>query len=161
MNILCWDPQPKWWTGRLLCTDSPNPTSSVDRHCYPLLSFLLMQHQYPQSIPSHPIQCCEKSELNMSAKSNNEKLGLVWCDKCCFCVCVLFHWSSFLHFRVARRLMWVFKEHLWKGHCDSLLRTFKKKATVTMWDPHVIHILGNILLFLYVRACVFCVFKTF
>ena len=156
MNLLCWDPN-DGWTGCLLCIDSPNPIC-VDRHCYPLLSFLLVPHQYRQSIPSHPIPSSAVINQNWIWAHNPIIKRLVWLGAISAAfVCVMFHWSSFLNLRVARRQMWVFKEHLWKGHCDSLLRTFKKMPLwpLTMWDPHVIHILRNILLFLYVPACIF------
>ena len=39
--------------------------------------------------------------INLSAEFNNEKVGLIWFGviSAAF-VCVMFHWSSFLHFRV-------------------------------------------------------------
>ena len=106
---------------------------------------------------SHPIPSSAVINQNWIWAQNPIIKRLVWLGAISAAfVCVMFHWSSFLNLRVARRQMWVFKGHLWKGHCDSLLRTFKKMPLwpLTMWDPHVIHILRNILS-LYVPACIF------
>ena len=147
--------RPKWWLNWL---------SSLHRQPQPNLCWLALLSitflsPRATSVPAvYPIPSSAVINQNWIWAHNPIIKRLVWLGAISAAfVCVMFHWSSFLNLRVARRQMWVFKGHLWKGHCDSLLRTFKKMPLwpLTMWDPHVIHILRNILLFLYVPACIF------